>query len=213
MTESDINKTIDNLCSELKPCCRMKSPWWRSLLWMTIAISYVVAIALMVGIQPNTMERMHQHNFVFEIAISLITGIVASIATFMLSVPDSRRMEWLYPIPMTLFLVHMMWMLIRFYIEGFGIVPGEWFSHCWMDALVMAGLPAGVVLFLIRKGATCRPRLLAINAILAVTSFSWIGMRMVCPFESVGKAYFVNFLPFMVFGVIVGFAAKKLFRW
>lgn len=211
---SDINKTIEGLCSDLKPCCRLKNPLWRSLLWMTIAISYVVAMALMIGLQPNTMERMtHHHHFVFEITLSFITGITASIATFLLTIPDSRDREWFYSIPITLFGVHILWMLIRFMMEGFGVVPSDWFGHCWMDCFIMAGVPAGLVLFLIRKGATCRPRLLAVNAILAVASFSWIGMRFVCPFETVGKAYFVNFLPFLVIGLIVGFAAKKLFRW
>lgn len=214
MSEPDnINKTIDDLCCGLKPCHRLKNPLWRSLLWTVIALSYVLSVALMVGVQPNTLARLGQHHFVFEIVLSFATGLTASLVTFMLSVPDSRGKEWLYSIPATLFSVHMLWMLVRFAMEGFGVVPSDWFGHCWMDMIMMAGVPAALVLVLIKRGATVRPRLLGLNAVLAVASFSWIGIRLICPFETIGKAYFVNFLPYVVVGVIIGFVAKRLFRW
>ena len=210
----DIACTIDRLCCDLKPCGRLRNPLWRSLLWMVIAVTYVVAIALMVGLQPNTMDRLsHNQHFVFEIALALATGIFASLATFFLSVPDGENKGWLFSIPATLFGVHILWMLVKFAMEGMGIVPSDWLGHCWMDTIMMAGVPAGLVLFLIRKGATVRPRLLAFNAVLAVASFSWVGIRFICPFETVGKAYFVNFLPFIVVGLIVGAISKRLFRW
>lgn len=209
-----INKTIDDLCCGLKPCNRLRNPLWRSLLWMVIAMSYVMAVALFVGLQPNTMDRLHHnHHFVFEIVLSFATGITASFATFLLTVPDSRGREWFYSVPATLFSVHIIWMLVRFYMEGVGLFPANWFGHCWMDTILMAGVPAALVLVLIRRGATVRPRLLALNAVLAVASFSWIGMRLICPFETIGKAYFVNFLPFLTSGVLVGLVAKRLFRW
>ncbi len=209
-----LDKTIDDLCCGLKPCNRLNNPLWRSLLWMVIAISYVTAVAFMVGLQPNTMDRLgHNHHFVFEIALSFVTGVTASLATFFLSVPDCKNKDWFYSIPATLFAVHILWMLVRFLMEGVGVFPTNWFCHCWMDTIIMAGLPSALVLFLIRRGATVRPRLLAFNAVLAVASFSWIGIRFVCPFLTVGKAYFVNFLPFVVLGIVTGFVAKRLFRW
>ncbi len=213
MSDKDINKTIDDLCCGLKPCNRLGNPLWRSLLWMVIVISYVVSVALFVAPQMDNAERLSHHHFLYEIILSFATGITASIVTFMLSVPDSRGREWLYSVPSTLFAVHMIWMLVRFGVEGFGVVPSDWFSHCWMDMMLMAGVPAALVLVLIKRGATVRPRLLAINAVLAVASFGWIGMRLICPFETIGKAYFINFLPFLICGIGVGFLAKRLFRW
>ncbi len=213
MSEEDINKTIDNLCCGLKPCNRLRNPLWRSLLWIVIVISYVISVALFVAPQMDNIERLSHHHFLYEIILSFATGITASIVTFMLSVPDSRGKEWLYSIPATLFCVHMVWMLVRFGVEGFGVVPSDWFGHCWIDMILMAGVPATLVLVLIKRGATVQPRLLALNAVLAVASFGWIGMRLICPFETIGKAYFVNFLPFLAVGIVVGLAAKKLFRW
>ena len=211
--DPNIDKTINDLCCGLKPCHRLKNPLWRSLLWMVIVVTYVISVALLLAPQMDNLERLSHHHFLFEIALSFATGIIASIVTFMLTVPDSRGREWLYSIPITLFLVHMLWMFIRFAMEGFGVIPSDWFGHCWMDMIAMAGVPAALVLILIKQGATVRPRLLALNAVLAVASFGWIGMRLICPFETIGKAYFVNFLPFLVVGMIVGLVAKRLFRW
>lgn len=207
-----VDKTIDNLCSGLKPC-KPCSPLWRSLLWMILAVSYVLAVALMVGIDERTMERLTHHHFIYEIVLSFATGITASIATFFLTVPDVRNKEWFLSIPATLFGVHLLWMFVRWMMEGVGLLPANWFGHCWMDCIMMAGVPAAAVLILIRKGATVRPRFLAFNAVLAIASFSWVGIRLICPFETVGKAYFVNFLPFLVAGIVFGLIARKLFKW
>lgn len=214
MSEQDINRTIENLCSDLKPV-KPQSPLWRSLLWITIAISYVVAIDNMVGVRPQMIEHLRDdEHYMFEILLALLTGISASIVTFFLTVPeDGYQRSWMLPVPATLFAVHVLWMLVRFTHEDIGDVPIGWFSHCWMDSLLMAGLPGMLALIFIRRGATVRPFWLAFNAVLAVSAFGWIGIRFTCPFDTVGKAYFVNFLPFLVFGLVIGFAAKKLFRW
>lgn len=211
----NIDKTIDTLCCDLKPCKRLGNPLWRSLLWSVIVCSYVLCMALIVGIEEDIEDRLlhPDHHYLFELILSFVTGIAAAIAAFFLSVPDCRSKNWFLSVPLTLFGVHMLWMLIRFTMEDVGFFPAGWFNHCWMDAFLMAGLPAALALFLIRKGATVYPRLLALNAVLAVASFSWIGIRLVCPFDTVGKAYFVNFLPFLIAGIVLGFVAKRVFRW
>jgi hypothetical protein len=210
--DKDIKETIDSLCGDLKPVKCMR-PHWRSALWIVIAVSYTAAVASMVGFRPQLADKMLDQNFIFEIGLALATGLAASLVTFWLTLPDSSRYNIFLSIPATLFAVHLFWMLDRLMMEGLGMMPFYWFTNCWMDTALMAGLPAAVVVFLIRKGASVRPKLLALNALLAVSSFSWIGIRFTCPFDSVGKAYLMNFAPLMILGLVVGLCAKRLFKW
>lgn len=210
--DKEINATIDQLCGDLKPV-KCMCPYWRSSLWITIAVTYTFAVALMVGFRPQLIDKILDQYFIFEIGLALATGLTATIVTFWLTLPDSRRYDPFLAVPATLFAVHVFWMGDRFLMEGMGDTPKEWFTNCWINTALIAGLPAGVVAFLIRKGACVRPRLLAFNALLAVSSFGWIGMRFTCPYDSVGKAYLINFLPLIVVGLVVGVTAKRLFRW
>lgn len=210
--DKDIDSTINSLCSELKPV-KCLCPWKRSALLMVLAASYTFAMIMMVGFRPHVMDKMFDQAFIFEIGLALATAMSATIATFCLTLPDSQRYNMFLGVPMTLFGVMIFWMSDRLFMEGFGPTPERWFTGCWIDCMLMTGLPAALVVFLVRKGASVRPFLLAFNAVLAVSIFGWIGIRFTCPYDSVGKAYFVNFMPFVVIGLVAGLFAKRLFRW
>lgn len=210
--DKDIKDTIESLCSELKPVKCMR-PCWRGALWIVIAITYTMAVAAMIGFRPHIADKMLDSHFIFEIGLALVTGLTAAIATFWLTQPDANRYNVFIGVPATLFFVQLFWMIDRLAMEGLGMMPYYWFTNCWIDTGLMAGLPAALVMFLLRKGASVRPKLLAFNAILAVSSFGWIGIRFTCPFDSVGKAYLINFLPFMMVGLLIGLGAKRLLKW
>ncbi len=208
-----IQATIENLAQDLKPVTQCRNPLGVSLLWGAIALTYVMAVASMVGLRSNLSARMADPIFTFEILLALLTGLAATFATFLLSVPDARGKKWVLPIPATLFAVHLLWMFVRMNAEGMGPMPSLAFSYCWMDAALMAGIPAILAVVLVRRGATVRPVFLAFNAVLAMSSFGWIGVRLTCMHDTVGKAYLINYLPYIVVGFAFGLLARRIFRW
>lgn len=210
--DKEIDQTIDKLCCELKPV-KCQCPYSRMGVWLAIVLTYTIAMAALSGASEMFIEKVTNRDFVFEIGLALATGIAATMMTFWLTLPDSERFEKFLAVPATLFAVHVFWMLDRLFMEGSGPVPAQALGNCWMDTALMAGLPAAAVIVLIRKGASVRPYWLAFNAVLAISAFGWMGIRFSCPFNTVGKAYFVNFLPFMAGGLVLGFFARKLFRW
>lgn len=213
MTTEDIDKTIDKLCSTLKPvkCC---NPTRRGLLWILLVVCYASAVAMTIGFRENILESMAREDFVFEIILAFSIAITASFMTFWLSIPDSEKYRRFLAVPITLLAVQLMWVLDRTFFEGLGDIRENWLAHCWMNTVLHTSLPALAVILLVRRGgATVTPCWLATNALIAVSEFGWIGMRLVCPKDNVGEAYILNFLPFVVIGVFLGFVAKKLFRW
>lgn len=209
----DIDKTIDQLCTGLKPvkpCC----PHRNSLLWIVLVICYTSAVAMTIGFRENILESMSRTDYVFEIMLGFAIAITASFMTFWLSIPDCDKYKKFIAIPFTLLAVQFVWMMERLFFEGVGDIRANWLSHCWMNTALHTTIPALAVILLVRKnGATVMPCLMATFGLIAVTEFGWIGMRLVCPKDNVGEAYLLNFLPYVVLGVVLGFVAKKLFKW
>lgn len=213
MSTDDIHKTIDNLCSSLKPV-KCFNPTRRGLLWILLVLCYTSAVTLTIGFRENITETMARSDFVFELILAFSIALSSSLMTFWLSIPDCEKYKKFLAVPLALLFVQIVWVLDRTFFEGLGDFRENWLSHCWMNTIVHTTLPALAVIILVRKGgATVMPGWLATNALLAVTEFGWIGMRLICPMDNVGEAYLLNFLPYVVMGAALGFGAKKLFRW
>ena len=213
MTTEDIDKTIDKLCEGLKPvkpCC----PTRNGLLWILLVICYTSAVAIAIGFRPNIDEAMARDDFIFEMILAFSIAISASLVTFWISIPGCEKRTRYMPVPLTLLAVQFVWMIERLYFEGLGHIRENWLSHCWMNTALHTTLPAIAVIMLVkRSGATVMPGWMAAFALIAVSEFGWIGMRLICPKDNVGEAYLINFLPYVVIGVAIGFIGKKLFRW
>lgn len=210
--KTNLDDTIHALCGDLKPVCCQK-PLWRALLWILLVVTYTSAVAITIGFRDNIAEAMNREEYIFELILAFSIGITASLVTFWLSMPDCERHKKFFAIPLTLLAVQTTWMFIRLFFEGMGDVRDNWLSHCWMNTALHTTLPAIAVIILVRKGATVMPCALACFAVLAVSEFGWVGMRLVCPKDNVGEAYFLNFLPYVVLGIVAGMLAKRIFKW
>lgn len=213
MSINDLDKTIDRLCEGLKPvrpCC----PTRNGFLWIILVICYTSAVAITIGFRENIIESMNKIDYLFEIIIAFGIAISSSFMAFWLSIPDCEKYKKFMAVPITLLCVQLIWMLERLFFEGMGDIRVDWLSHCWMNTILHTTIPALAVIILVRKsGATVMPCWVATYALMAVTEFGWIGMRLICTKDNVGEAYLLNFLPYVVLGVVLGFVAKKLFRW
>ena len=213
MTDNDIDKTINQLCSGLKPvkpCC----PTRNGLLWILLVVCYTSAVAITIGFRSNILESMGRADYIFEIMLAFAIAITASFMTFWLSIPDCDKYKKFMAVPLTLLSVQFVWMLERLFFEGVGDIRINWLSHCWMNTALHTTLPALAVILLVRKnGASVMPGWMATFGLISVSEFGWIGMRLICPRDNVGEAYLLNFLPYVVLGMVLGFVAKKLFRW
>lgn len=213
MSTDEIKKTIECLCDGLQPRRRCIKPMWRWLLWLLIVVSYTSAVAVTIGFRENILESMQKPTFIFELVLAFSIGISSSLMAFWFSIPDCEKYKQYIAIPLTLLSVQAFWMLDLAFFEGLGDFRENWFSNCWMNTLIHTALPAFAVIILVKRGATVYPCLLAIFAVIAVSEFGWVGMRLVCPRDNVGEAYILNFLPFVIIGILAGFAAKRLFKW
>jgi hypothetical protein len=86
---------IDRLCAGTTPVRRLRSPFLRAGLWLLVAGLALVALAALHGARPDLALRLRQPAFVAALAGSLLTGVLAALAAFQLSLPDRSR-GWLF---------------------------------------------------------------------------------------------------------------------
>src|ERR687898_741155 len=87
------------LCADAKPVRRLRPPLVRAALWLLFAGLVLVALAALRGTRPDLAERLRQPTFVGALAGALLTGVLAAVAAFYLSLPDRSRLWGLLPVP------------------------------------------------------------------------------------------------------------------
>jgi hypothetical protein len=90
---------IDMLCADAKPVRRLRPPLVRAAVWLLFAGLVLVALAVLLGTRPDLAERLRQPTFVGALAGALLTGVLAAVAAFYLSLPDRSRSWLLLPVP------------------------------------------------------------------------------------------------------------------
>jgi hypothetical protein len=90
---------IDWLCAGAGPVRRLRSPLLRAGFWLLIAALVLLVLAALHGTRPDLGLRLRQPAFVAALAGSLLTGVLAALAAFELSLPDRSRSWLLLPLP------------------------------------------------------------------------------------------------------------------
>jgi hypothetical protein len=73
-------------------------PVVRATLWLAFAGLVLALIAVGHGVRTDLLARLDEPEFAASIGAALATGTLATIAAFMISLPDRSRW-WLLPLP------------------------------------------------------------------------------------------------------------------
>ena len=160
---------IEILCADAKPVRRLRPPLLRAALWLLFAGLVLLALAALQGTRPDLAERLRQPTFAITLAGSLLTGALAAVAAFYLSLPDRSRLWLLLPMPALVLWASMI---------GYGCLT-NWVSigpdgvrlgttlECFAT-LAMASLPLSLVLLvMLRHAAQLHPTMVAMMGGLA----------------------------------------------
>src|SRR5262245_46868606 len=143
---------IESLAADAAPVRRLR-PLARAGAWLLLAALVVGALALR-ETRPDLAQRLADPEFVLCLVASLVTGVLAAIAAFVVSVPGRSRAWLLLPLPALL-----AWMstvgygcLERWVSLAPGASPLAGESGCFA-MVVLAGLPLSLVLLIMLRHA------------------------------------------------------------
>ena len=162
------------LTANARPVRRLLPPLVRTGLWLLMAAGAFVLLALSHGVRQDLAQRAAQPVFVIGIAASLSTGILAAIASFLISLPDRSRAWVLLPVPALVVWVSTVsfgcltnWVSIG----PDGIRVGE-AARCFAT-LMLTSLPLSLAMYvMLRHAVWLRPTVVTSSGSLAVAAMT-----------------------------------------
>jgi hypothetical protein len=168
---------IDALVETATPIRRLRPPIVRAGLWLAFAAIVLSLIAIAHGVRPDFSDCLRQPLFVLGMLGALATGILAAVASFRISLPDSSRLWIALPLPALALWVSTI---------GYGCLT-DWVStgpdgvrlgeavRCFAT-LFMTSVPLSIaMLIMLRYAALLRPTEVSVMgglAVAAVTGFA-----------------------------------------
>lgn len=165
---------INLLAADLRPVRRLRSPLLRAFAWLLLATVILALIAVGQGVRPDITQCLADLRFDFAVAGALLTGLLAAVSAFQLSVPDRSQLWLLLPTPALL-----LWLssvgyqcLVNWVAFDPGALRAAEAARC-LATLVLTGFPLSLaLLFMLRRAALVRPTAVKLVGSLAIAGLT-----------------------------------------
>jgi len=168
---------IDALVETATPVRRLRPPIIRAGLWLAFAAIVLGLIAIAHGVRPDFSDRVRQPLFVLSMVGALATSVLAAVASFRISLPDSSRLWIVLPLPgLALWISTIGYGCLTDWVsmDSNGVHMGE-AVRCFATFL-MTSVPLSIaMLAMLRYAALLRPMEVSVMgglAVAAVTAFA-----------------------------------------
>jgi len=206
---------IDALAANLTPVRRLRPPVARAFSWLLLAALVLALLAVSEGTRPDLAQRSRDLTFVLSTAGTLLTGILAAVAAFMLSLPDRSRLCLLLPSPaLALWLSTIGYQCLTNWVsvEPNGIRLGET-ARCFAT-LVLTSLPLSLaMLLMLRYAAPLRPTAVTLTGSLAVAAITATALSLFHDLDATVMILMWNLGTAALFVGMGGAFGGKMFSW
>jgi hypothetical protein len=206
---------IGALAANVTPVRRLRPPLARATLWLSFAAAVLVLLAVSHGARPDLAQRLQQPTFVVGIAASLLTGILAAVAAFLVSLPDRSRAWLLLPLPA---------LVVWISTIGYGCLT-DWVdfdagalrmgeaARCFAT-LVLTSVPLSLLMFvMLRHAAPLRPRAVALVSSLAVAAITASALSLFHEFDATMMILMWNLGAAALLVGLGTLLGRKVFAW
>jgi len=182
----DTADLIRSLATNAPPVKRLRPPLVRAVGWLLLAGTIMGLMTVGHGVRPQFAERMQDAVFAINMISSLMTGILATIATFFASLPDRSRW-WLF-LPAPALVVWLSTIGYQCFAGWVPVPPGaitvEAASSC-LATLVLTSLPLSLLMLgMLRYAAALRPTSVILMGSLAVSAITATSLSMFHPLDA-----------------------------
>jgi hypothetical protein len=215
--EQTTDRLIERLAAAAEPVRRLRPPLLRASLWLLgVAAAGALAIVFFANL-PDDAVRMRDPKLMIEMAATLLTGVLAVIAAFHLSVPDRSPLWALTPLPpLVLWIAVSGYECYRHWIT-FG-PDGGWqigeSANCFRFILGVS-VPLGLSLFFaLRRASPLAPVRVSVVGGLGAAALAAFLLQFFHPFEitfmDLGVHAFAVVVVVTVASLTGRFAARRL---
>ncbi|RXG90406.1 NrsF family protein [Bradyrhizobium zhanjiangense] len=206
---------IASLAANATPVRRLRPPVMRAACWLLLAAVVLTLLAVNQGIRPDLVQRLQEPAFVVSMAAAALTGVLAAIAAFLVSLPDRSRLWLLLPIPaLILWLSNVGYQCLTQWVAigPDGMSVGE-AARCFAT-LVLTSLPLSLaMLVMLRYAAPLRPTAATFMGSLAVAAITATALSLFHVIDATVMILMWNFGTAILFVGLAGVFGRKMFRW
>jgi len=206
---------IDALAANLAPVRRLRPPVTRAACWLLLAALVLALLAVSQGIRPDLAQRLREPTFILGMSGALLTGVLAAVAAFMLSLPDRSRFCLLLPAPaLVLWLSTIGYQCLTNWVslEPNGIHLGET-TQCFAT-LVLTSLPLSLaMLVMLRYAAPLRPIAVTLTGSLAVAAITATALSLFHELDATVMILMWNLGVAALFVGLGGAFGEKMLSW
>jgi hypothetical protein len=206
---------IASLAANATPVRRLRPPVMRAACWLLLAAVVLALLAVNQGIRPDLVQRLQEPAFAISMAASLLTGVLATIAAFLVSLPDRSRLWLALPVPALIaWLSNVGYQCLTQWVAigPNGMSFGE-AAPCFAT-LVLTGLPLSLaMLVMLRYAAPLRPTAATFMGSLAVAAITATALSLFHVIDATVMILMWNFGTAVLFVGLAGVFGQKMFRW
>jgi hypothetical protein len=206
---------IEALAANAAPVRRLRPPLSRATLWLSVAAVILVLLAVSHGARPDLAQRLREPSFVASIFASLLTGILAAIASFLVSLPDRSRGWLLLPLPaLVVWLSTIGYGCLTAWVDigADGLRAGE-AARCFAT-LVLTSVPLSLLMFvMLRHAAPLRPLPVALTGSLAVAGMTASALTLFHAFDATVMILMWNLGSAALLVALGTFLGRKMLSW
>jgi len=206
---------IASLAANMKPVRRLRPPVMRAACWLLLAAVVLALLAVNQGIRPDLAQRLHDPTFAAGMVGSILTGVLAAVAAFMVSLPDRSRLWLLLPVPaVAIWLSNIGYQCLAQWVSigPDGVSLGE-ATRCFAT-LVLTSLPLSLaMLVMLRYAAPLRPMAVTFMGSLAVAAITAAALSLLHHVAATVMILMWDVGTAVAFVGLGGLFGRRMFQW
>ena len=206
---------IASLAAKATPVRRLRPPITRAACWLLLAAIVLALLAISQGVRPDLVDRLQDPSFSVGLGASLLTGVLAAAAAFLVSLPDRPRLWLLLPVPtLILWLFNLGYQCLDDWISvgPAGVSFGET-ARCFAT-LALTSLPLSLaMLVMLRYAAPLRPTTVALTGGLAVAAVTSTALSLLHAIDATVMILMWNFGAAVLIVGLGGLFSRRMFQW
>lgn len=207
---------IAGLTRTLDKPVRPATPWRMFASWLAIVLPAFLIVAAWLDWRVDFAARLQEPLFVLEIMLLAALVLASALSSFWHAFPDLRQQPLAALAPLPLLLAYAGLLLFRALVPAATAEPldiGHNSLDCVLCITLFAPLPAGLMLWQIRRGASTTPRRAALLALLVAGATGHLLLKFVEANDDVLHLLTSHLLPILVLGGLGWLAGRKILAW
>ncbi len=190
---------IKELASKAEPVKLVSHPLIQLASWLGVAILYVSAGAILIGLRLNTEDNLTKPGFVMQFFLPLLLSLASAASAFALGIPNKKK-SWPYIATLSA-LVICAACLFYLITSTHDPHPGAGIN-CIRNIIILSLPPTLLLCFLLKRAAPLQLKMAGMLAVLGSSALACAATRFICPNEDALHFFVWHFAPLLLLGAI-----------